>query len=705
MSDELDRTLTAVIAPRDDPSEDPLGELLQREQYVAEVVSIAYETATIQIHDHERRKVGGIPALSFLLASRLSPPLESVDVGDEDSSVILLRVMDATELPNSREAEGIRVETARSVSGEIDRHWDSNSAMDADTRMLLGYAGVKCRILGTFFLERDQQAARGVALRFGSDISNYYPNRGLKVYKPTGSALESIVNYVRSADLADMASANSVELGAVRYASTNRPQRRIDVPVRIFPADLLTQKTAVFGMTRMGKSNTMKIIAQAVYRLRSGSGSRSLRVGQLIFDTNGEYANENVQDAGALKNVWKVSGQKQTDDDRATEVATYGIVRHPQDPHRRLMRLNFHRETDLQTGKDIIGDLLAGDSSQYIKNFRDVRFEAPPSDDRSAVTRHERRVLCYRVLLHKAGFAPPADIRPSTRSSTGTPLFGGKLLDAMKNSPDETQRSDYEWAASVLGRTAAPPTWPQLEQALRTLRDFVRDGSRSGYQEFNTTYSATSETGSWADDALLKILEMFHYPNGSRAVGRALSYHSAEVSSDYADDIYDDLRSGKLVVVDASTGDPRLNHESADRIMWRILHGNQEVFRDGDTPPDILIYVEEAHNQLPSEKEADLDDVWVRTAKEGAKFRIGMVYATQEVSTIQRNILKNTANWFIGHLNNTDETRELRKYYDFADFEKSILRAQDKGFLRVKTLSNPFVVPVQVRRFAAGMER
>ena len=69
---------------------------------------------------------------------------------------------------------------------------------------------------------------------------------------------------------------------------------------------------------------------------------------------------------------------------------------------------------------------------------------------------------------------------------------------------------------------------------------------------------------------------------------------------------------------------------------------NNKQFSEAMTPSSILIYVEEAHNLMPRGSEEDTTNIWARVAKEGAKFNIGMIYSTQEVSSIQKNILKNT---------------------------------------------------------------
>ena len=690
--------ISDIAAKHGEAAENSFADLTV-ETAVGQVLLLDYDVATLAVHDYHREREGGLARGMFLIAG----PIPTAEEGD----FVLMRVAGAKRLSNQATTDEARLTAAReSIGREL---WSEGLATWVKDEVALG--GVEARILGTLAW------SRGGVLRFAEDIANYYSAQGAHVWKPSGSLLESIVNLAHrgnSLDLSELgvtsAAATRVPIATTRFAAADQQggDGGEQVPVRIDPTDLLKRRTAFFGMSRSGKSNAMKITAQAVYLLRRDFPD--FRVGQLIFDPNGEYAQDNPQDGRGLHRIHELLKLP-----REGEVETYGTYVPPTDPGRKVTKINFfgnliqqrHR-TDrdhvkealeqLVVGRELIQERMSAETTRFTTNFRDADLSIPANlSNRGVATRYHRAVTVHQAALAAAGF-----VAPGRANITG--LFGEDLRKALGSADNE--KSDnaglYRRAASVLSEST--PSWDGLRLAFGALDTFIND-SRGCYGAFEERYTRNSSSGEdWADPRLKSVLSIFRTPNGVRTFQDLRNQHSEATESDYADDIIADLEAGKLVIFDQSVGDPGLNRRAAERIMWKVFRAQQSMFTSGKEVPawkrHILLYVEEAHNLLPGGGGKDvLSTVWARAAKEGGKMNLGMVFATQAPSSVLREILSETDNWFISHLNSDDEARVVERYQDFRDFVPQIRRVSEPGFIRLRTLSSGYTVPVQLKKF------
>lgn len=212
----------------------------------------------------------------------------------------------------------------------------------------------------------------------------------------------------------------------------------------------------------------------------------------------------------------------------------------------------------------------------------------------------------------------------------------------------------------------------------------------------------------WLEDNSIEAILALYNPTGSRLGWRWLQqlrpFHSPRAVEDYSDRIYRDLVDGKVVIVDLSRGTEQVLQLLSERIINYLLAQATERFTSGREPHSMQIVMEEAHRLFDRKAyDSDSPNPYVRLAKEAAKLKIGLIYATQEVTAVAPAVLANTSNWIVAHLNNTKEISTLSRYYDFKSFEASILSSEDRGFVRIKTRSGKFIVPVQVSKFDRQM--
>jgi DNA helicase HerA-like ATPase len=605
-----------------------------------------YTSLKLLANDVWKQRVGGIPAGSLLVA---------VYDNEEDlPEVILLRVLGPTPLPTDSDV----------IAAIIDYYKENvptdavANRLDSYTRYEFQFSGLECRVLGSFYRTSDGRTA------FGADIDNFYSPNNYSVYKPRGRVLEYLVNFREDEGIPG--GEGDVRIGEVRYSSSRHHLSNDHVPVYVSAVDFLGKRTALFGMTRTGKSNTLKKIVQATIDLSPQGakldGKPIAPIGQIIFDVNGEYANDNQQDEGTA--IYQLFGR---------DVTRYSLL---EKTGFKVMKFNFY--THLAEGYSLIQTHLVEDSSRYTQAFLNLSWDEPDTSDHVALARYKRRLACYQCILHAAGFEAP---RGFTVKFQGNTTING-WVNGLDPKRGLTLDEATFWFTEV---------WNRQNDSF-----FTNYRNQHGHD--------------WADDDLknlLRFLTRSAQPGGAQneAGYRKLiplrAYHTPTHNKTFIDEIIELLRAGKIVIVDLSQGDPVIQRTYSDRLCTQIFHDAMSQFIANQPLNYVQMYFEEAHNLFPRKDNPDLTLIYNRLAKEGAKLHLGLIYATQEVSSISANVLKNTQNWFVSHLNNQDELREIAKYYDFEDFVESLRRTTDKGFVRMKTYSNAFVVPVQVDRFTA----
>ncbi|MBE9174408.1 DUF87 domain-containing protein [Synechocystis salina LEGE 06155] len=645
--------------------------------FIGRPFRLTYSRAEILVADAWKQRAKGIPQGCFLLAYYDNEPNEQMN-----SEAILLRVIQPTRLPTDQEVISSMVEYYKD---DIRTGTNQRSQLDTFTRYEFSFSGLECSILGSFYIDGSGKT------RFGADLENFYSAHNYSVIKPSPEILKAIVNYRESGTPGGV---GDIKIGKVRYSSSRRfQQTEEDIPVYVQAPDFAGKRTALFGMTRTGKSNTVKKIIQSCAEMSDNApleldksqenpeevlkpltedNNPKYPIGQIIFDINGEYANPNLQDQGtAIFDLY----QEQT--------VRYSTV--PKEDFRE-MKVNFYRE--IENGFEIIKNYptIAGDRTRFVTNFKSVDLIKPEDyqNNHSARTRYDRKIAVYLCCLYRAGFQISNNFR-------------------IKFSANQDIRND-------VNPNINPSSGLSLEDAANWWENLWNIYDSDPNSTFNN-YRQEHEGREWADDdlkALLVILTRRSNSGGSancagfRILRPILEQHTSTNQEPFDQDILNNLRQGNIVIVDLSLGNAEIQTMFSERICQRIFV--DAISRFTSTQPNnfIQFYFEEAHNLFPKKDDKNLSQIYNRLAKEGAKLNLGLIYATQEVSSISSNILKATQNWFISHLNNEDEIKELKKYYDFSDFTESLIRFSqdtDKGFVRMKTYSNPFVIPVQIDRF------
>ena len=202
------------------------------------------------------------------------------------------------------------------------------------------------------------------------------------------------------------------------------------------------------------------------------------------------------------------------------------------------------------------------------------------------------------------------------------------------------------------------------------------------------------------DKALLEFFDPSSLRSGPTLIQSYRKYHHPD-AGDFVREILDYLDAGETVILDLGNANPEVMTYFSDELSKAVFNHQVDKFSNDKLGKHFVqLYFEEAHNLFP--RNDDENTIYTRFAKEGAKYHLGMVYSTQSPTTISRDLLAQTENFFIAHLSSQDDVNALAKVnIAYESLKNDILLAKTPGYIRMLTRSHRFVVSVQANKFTA----
>jgi DNA helicase HerA-like ATPase len=173
-------------------------------------------------------------------------------------------------------------------------------------------------------------------------------------------------------------------------------------------------------------------------------------------------------------------------------------------------------------------------------------------------------------------------------------------------------------------------------------------------------------------------------------------------------DIVHNIEEGKTVIIDTSKVGDEAELLIGSIIANVILAKYQSYKSQGKLTEKVpvSIVIEEAPRVLGSTKLADLgDNIYSKIAREGRKFRVGLLAITQLASVIPRQILTNMNTKIILGNETATERRALMDSaaQDLSDDDRNIA-SLDRGEAIVSSIFTKFAIPIKIPLFEDYLE-